>query len=219
MTASALTLGGRRFGRGHLMLAAGVATAGLALTGFSVFAGLNAVANNATPQTVSSGTLSLTMSANGNGFTQSISNLAPGDVVNRYVTLTNAGNLDANGLSLSVADSVGSKLTTDATNGLHVTVTKCAGGTWTVSSGACSGTQSVLLNNAALSALTSTPGSLISGSITAGTTVPLQVAVTLPNQSETTTNGTLPSGTIQGLSASLTWTFSEAQRTAATTTS
>ena len=46
-----------------------------------------------------------------------------------------------------------------------------------------------------------------------------QVEVSLPNQNETTTNGTLPVGTIQGLNASITWTFSEAQRTATTTNS
>ena len=42
---------------------------------------------------------------------------------------------------------------------------------------------------------------------------------TLPDQSETTTNGTLPVGTIQGLSASLRWTFEDAQRASTTTNS
>ena len=43
--------------------------------------------------------------------------------------------------------------------------------------------------------------------------------MTLPDQSETTTNGTLPAGTIQGLSASLTYTFAETQRDATTSNS
>lgn len=219
---SATTLAGspRRFSRGHLTLAAGVATVGLAVTGFSVFAGLNAVADNsASPQAVSTGTLSLTMSADGDGFTQSITKLAPGDVVNRYVTLTNGGTLDATGLTLGVADANSDTLSSSATKGLHVTVTECTAGTWDPTTGACSGTATALLSDVALSSLVSTPASLVSGSIAAGATEPLQVSVALPDQSETTTNGTAPTTTIQGVSASLTWTFSEDQRTATTTNS
>jgi hypothetical protein len=204
---------------GRLTLAATVATAGIALTGMAVFAGLNAVATNTTPQTVSSGTLELTMAANGDGFTQSITSLAPGDVVNRYVTLTNGGSLDANGLTLGVADASATKLTNDATKGLHATVTQCVGGTWNVTTGVCSGSATALLSNVALSALSSSANTLVSGAIPANSTYALQVSTTLPDQSETATNGTLPSGTIQNLSASLTWTFSENQRTATTTKS
>ena len=45
------------------------------------------------------------------------------------------------------------------------------------------------------------------------------MTTTLPDQNETTTNGTLPGGTIQGLSTTLTFTFSETQRAATTTES
>jgi hypothetical protein len=199
-------------------MAAGVATVGLALTGFTVFAGLNAVADNTSAQTVSSGTLKLTMTANGNGFTQSVTNMAPGDVVNRYVALTNGGTLDANGLTLGVADATSSKLTTDATNGLHVTVTSCTVA-WSATAGTCGGTTTVLLSSTAMSSLISSPGTLVSGAIPAGTVENLQISTALPNQTETTTNGTLPGSTIQGLSASLTWNFTENQRTATTTNS
>jgi hypothetical protein len=210
-----------RFGTGRLALAGTAAVVGLSITGLGVFAGLNAIANNTSPQGVSSGTLKLTMSAatGSAGFSSAVSNLAPGDVVNRYVSLSNGGSLDGSNLTLSAADATPTKLTTDATNGLHVTVTECVGGTWTVASGTCTGvgaTTTTLLNNAAVSTL-STAQTLVSGAVPAGTTLPLQVSLTLPNQNETTTNGTLPGSTIQGLSASLTWTFGETQRTATTT--
>lgn len=59
----------------------------------------------------------------------------------------------------------------------------------------------------------------VAGSIPAGAVQHLQFSLTLPNQNETTINGTLPTGTIQGLVANLTWTFTQAQRTATTTNS
>jgi hypothetical protein len=68
----------------------------------------------------------------------------------------------------------------------------------------------------ALSSLATTPAALAS-SVAAGSTVKLQLALSLPDQTETTVNGVRPAGSIQGLSAALTWTFSETQRLATTT--
>lgn len=200
----------------RLLAAFAVGAAGLAITGGGVYAALNATASNATAQNATSGVLSLTMANNGTGFSQAISNLAPGDVVNRYVNLTQGGALDGKDLTLTVADATPTLLTTDGTKGLHVTVTQCDG-TWTPGTGAgeCSGTTTVLLNNAALSTL-ATPASVKAGTNAAGTTLKLQIALTLPNTSETTVNGQPPAGTIQGLSSALTWTFGETQRAATT---
>ncbi|MEY3169680.1 MAG: hypothetical protein RL421_923, partial [Actinomycetota bacterium] len=64
-----------------------------AIAGQSVIASLNATAFNTTAQTINSGTMKLELANNGNGFSQSIANLVPGDVVNRYVTLTNSGSI------------------------------------------------------------------------------------------------------------------------------
>jgi hypothetical protein len=48
----------------------------------------------------------------------------------------------------------------------------------------------------------------------------LQVSLTLPDQAEATVNGRVPTAnTVQGLSTAITWTFSESQRTGATTSS
>ncbi|MDQ0209552.1 TasA family protein [Arthrobacter bambusae] len=203
-----------------LLAACAVAAAGLAITGGGVFAALNATASNATAQNATSGTLSLTMANNGTGFGQSVSNLAPGDIVNRYVNLTQGNTMDAKALTLAVADATPSKLTTDATNGLHVTVTECSVAWTTTGAGACTGTgavATVLATNVPLNTLLTTPSTLITGTVTAGSTLNLQVALTLPDQAETTANGTPPASTIQGLSSALTWKFAETQRTSTTT--
>lgn len=208
-----------RFGNRRMIAAVSVAALGLAVTGGGVFAALNATANNTTAQSIGSGTLSLTMADNGAGFSQAVSNMAPGDVVNRYVNLTQGSTLDAKALTLGVSAGAATKLTTDATNGLHVTVTQCSGGTWTPGTGVCTGTTSVLVTNAALSTLASTPASVVSGALAKSSVLNLQISTTLPDQTETTANGVTPAGTIQGLSSALTWTFSETQRTESTTNS
>jgi spore coat-associated protein N len=217
----------RRAPRGNrrTTLAVGVALGGLILTAGGVYAGLNAVATNTTPQAVTSGTLKLTMANNGVGFSQSVTDLAPADVVNRFVDLTNGGTLDAQSLTLAVADATPTKLTTDATNGLHVSVLACTSAAWVVNSvtntATCAdvGGATTVVSNAALATIASTPATLVAGAVAHGNVYHYEISLTLPNQNETTTNGTLPGGTIQGLAASLTWTFNEAQRTATTTNS
>ena len=204
----------------RLIAAFAVGATGLAVTGGGVYAALNATASNTTAQNATSGILSLTMANNGAGFSQGVANLAPGDVVNRYVTLTQGADLDAKDLALKVTDATPTLLTTDATKGLRVTVRQCVGGDWTVTgagAGTCAGTStSVLATNVPLSSLATTPAALAS-SVAAGSTVKLQLALSLPDQSETTVNGVRPTDSIQGLSSALTWTFSETQRTATTT--
>lgn len=212
-------------GNRRTTLAVVVAIGGLILTAGGVYAGLNAVATNTTPQTVTSGTLKLTMANNGAGFSQNISDMAPSDVVNRFVDLTNGGTLDAQNLTLSVSDATPTKLTTDSTNGLHVSVLACTTAAWVVNAltntATCAdlGGPTTIVSNAALATISGTPASLVSGSVPQGSVYHYEISLTLPNQTETTTNGTLPVGTIQGLSASLTWTFNEVQRAGATTNS
>jgi hypothetical protein len=60
---------------------------------------------------------------------------------------------------------------------------------------------------------------LIAGAIQSGNVAHLQITTQLPDQNETTVNGNLPATTIQGQSATLTYTFGETQRTATTTNS
>lgn len=203
----------------RLIAAFAVGAAGLAITGGGVYAALNATASNTTAQNASSGILSLTMANNGTGFSQAVSNLAPGDVIHRYVNLQQGADLEGKNLGLTVSDASPTLLTTDGTKGLRVTVTQCVGGDWSPTTGTCTGlapTTSALATDVRLSAIGTTPTPLAS-SVAAGSTLKLQIALTLPNQDETTVNGVRPAGTIQGLSSALTWTFSETQRAGTTT--
>lgn len=203
------------------LAAAAVGGAALLSTGFGVWASLTATAANVAPEAVSTGTLKLTLSDNGAGFSQAISNVAPGDVVNRYVTLTNGGTLDAQALSVQVAASGSPVLISDGvapatTKALRVSMTSCSVA-WT-SAGACGGTTSSVLGSTVLGSLSS-PVSIVSGAMPAGSVQHLQVSVQLPDQNETTVNGALPASTVQGQSANLTYTFAQVQRTATTTNS
>lgn len=189
----------------------------LALTGAGVLAGLNAVATGT--QAVSSGTLSLVVSTDvGAGFGQTFSNMAPGDTRNSFVKLTNGSTMAAQALTLGVTGSGATLLSTSATKGLAVSVTGCSVA-WTLAGGTCGGTSTGLLTTTPVATLSSTPGSLVPGAVAVDAVYYLKVSVSLPDQIETTTNGVVPAGTIQGLSTTLTFSFNELQRDAAITNS
>lgn len=183
---------------------AGFGAAVLMLSVGGVSAVLNAQAQNPQAQSVTSGTLSLTMSDNGVGFSQGISNLAPGDVVNRYVTLANDGSLDGQNLTLGVVGTGSQALISDGalTRALTLSVNSCSVA-WDPTAGTCAGSSSTLLTNATLSTL-SNAVTLDSATFTAGQLRHLQLSLVLPDQDETSTNGVPPAQTIQGQSASLT---------------
>ena len=208
--------------RAAILLFAGIG--GLVLVITTVYATLSAQAYNTTPTSTTAGTLSLIQADNGHGFTTPIDKMAPGDTVYRYVKYTNNGNLDAQDLKLSLADSVNSVLTTDATRGLSVAVTQCSVA-WTPASGACGGTSTSLGTSTAV-ALKTTPLSLpvvpttpAGANTLAGQEIHLRFAITLPDTNEVTVNGVPPANTVQGKTAALTWTLTEAMRNTTTTTS
>jgi hypothetical protein len=188
----------------------------LALVGSGVYAGLLATATGT--ETVSSGTLSLTVAAGSGsgGFGQTVSNMAPGDIFNVYVDLTSAGTIAGSGITLGVTGTGSNELTTSATDGLQVAINQCSVA-WTVSTGVCSGTTNALVASTAVANLSSAAVSMVSGTVSSGSLYHLQVSLLLPNQTETVVNGVQPSPTIEGLSTVLTYTFTEAQRTAITT--
>lgn len=190
------------------------ALGGSALVSSAVFASLTATATGT--GSVTSGTLKLTQASTGSsgGFATAIAGMAPGDTINRYVDLLNGGTLDAVTPTLRIAGSGSNALTTNGTTGLQVTINACSVA-WTQGTGACSGTTTAVL--ASTSALTLASDTAITlASNLAGATSALKISISLPSGSEVTTNGTLPGGTIQGLTTSLTWTFTETQRTGTT---
>lgn len=189
------------------------------IAGQSVIASLNATAFNTVAQNVDAGTMKLELADSGAGFGQSISNLVPGDVVNRYVTLTNSGSINGIGLSLKTAQTGTPTLISDAVNGgtnkaLRLTVKSCSVA-WDTSNGTCSGTEVTELASTAIGSITNAT-TLSSDALTAGAAQYLQMQINLPDQNETTINGSLPANTIQGGAVNITYTFDLAQRVAIT---
>ena len=206
-----------------------IATIGAALlliAGPSVFASLNAQTSNAAPQTVASGTLKLTMSSTSPsaGFSTSITNMAPGDAVNRYIDLTNSGTLDSQALTMGIVSTGTSSLITDGsapvtTKALKVTVKSCVAA-WNQANGTCSDGGGAVTQIAAAPLSTfASPQSFAESTLNAAAGLHLQIQTALPDQAEMTTNGNLPANTVQNGSVGLTYTFAEGQRTATTTNS
>jgi hypothetical protein len=193
-----------------------------AIAGQSVLASLNATAFNTTAQNINAGTLKLDLANNGNGFGTSIANVVPGDVVNRYVTLTNSGTLNGIGLTLKTAQTGTPSLITDGispitTKALKLTVTSCSVA-WNTTNGVCSGTPTEELASTVIGSLTSATD-LTSSTLNSTAVRYLQMKIELPDQNETTVNGALPANTVQGGSVDVTYTFDLKQRLATTTNS
>ncbi len=204
----------------QVAIVATAAIGGTALVSSSVFTALTASATNTTGGSVITGTLKLTQAASTvsgitGGFETAIADMAPGDTINRYVTLTNAGTLDAITPTLALSGTGSTLLTTDGTKGLQVAVNNCSAA-WT-NAGACSGTTTAVM--ASTTALAMATPQALTLTNTAGFASNLKISITLPNSDENVLNGALPEGTIQGLSTTLTWTFSQSQRTGVTTNS
>lgn len=192
------------------------------IAGQSVIASLNATAFNTVAQGINSGTMKLDLANNGNGFGQNISNLVPGDVVNRYVTLTNSGTVDGIGLTLKTAQTGTGTLINDGTGtatnkALRLSVKGCSVA-WITATGVCSGTETTELVATQIGALTNAT-SLSSSTMASGAVKYLQMKIELPDQNETTVNGVLPTNTVQGGSVNVTYTFDLAQRLATSTNS
>ena len=184
----------------QLAMAGAVLAGGISLTGLGVHA---AAADTGSP--VGSGTLQLSLSAAGAGLHTPIDALAPGDSVLRHLVLDNVGTLAGAGLALHVDAASPSTLTTDAARGLQATVTTCSVA-WSPATGRCPGTTGRPVS-AAVATLIAGPVPVLGGLVPTRTYLQLRVA--LPESSENTVNGVLPTDTVQGLTASLTWNFTE----------
>jgi hypothetical protein len=207
----------RRYGK---IAVAGLLTASVGLLATAgVYAGLSATATGA--ESVSSGTLNLTLSPDvGAGFSNFTAKMAPGDTNNVYVNLNNTGTLaSAAGMTLSVAGLPSNALTNGSVvgEGLNVSALQCSVA-WTLATGICSGTTTPILATTQVSlmgagvALSGIPALVAATGQVAHVQVSLGLAAT-----ETSVNGVPPVATIQGLSTTLTYTFTEQQRTGVAT--
>ena len=203
----------------RLALLGVIGTSLIVITGAGSFAGLNATDTGTHVST--SGNLSLSVTNNGTGFTQSVSNMAPGDTVNRYVTLTNDGSLSSKNLSLKITPTGTATLITNgsgaATNkAITVAVNSCSG-SWNTTTGACTGSISNEIAATPLSTFATAQNFLVTTALAAAGTSKLQIQVVLPDQNETTVDGALPAVTVQSGSVTMDYLFFEAQRTTTVT--
>lgn len=216
-----------------------VAIGGLSLTTSGVWAALQASANN-TGLNAATGDLILTATGPGVALTTAITNMAPNDVVYRYVNIENTGSLSGKDLNFSAALTqngvlAGPEPLNSATRGLKLRVQQCVGGTWTLTDitdiGVCTGgTISTVVGENFVSTM-GTPGAYtLPATVPTATPLRFRVKILLPDQDELRVNGgaaTLPNGSalpdsgvsVQGKSAILTYTFTETQRTETTTSS
>ncbi|MGH3579754.1 MAG: hypothetical protein ACRDU0_19655, partial [Mycobacterium sp.] len=134
------------------------------------------------------------------------------------VNLNNTGTLaTAAGMTLWVAGNPVNALTNGSApgEGLTVTATQCSV-PWTLATGVCSGATTPILASAQISTF-NTAGTAVSLlnvpalAASVGQVAHVQVSLGLVG-TETSVNGVTPSPTIQGLSTTLTFTFTEKQR-------
>jgi hypothetical protein len=186
---------------------AAIGAAILAIIGNGVEATLSALADGGRSPEITSGTLLLTVDDAGTGFSTDITDLAPGDIVDRFLDVTNAGSLDASDLTLELSAAGAAALITNGTapattKALTVAVDICTVA-WDRSTSTCSGTASNVVAAAPLSTLIG-PAISIATDVSSSDVLHLRVRVQLPDQDETSVNGTLPSPTVQGSAATLT---------------
>ncbi len=187
-----------------------------------VYAALSATATGS--EQVTAGTLQMTLTKDvGGGFASFTNAIAPGDQDNVYVNVNNTGTLaSAAGMTLWVNGTPANALTNGsvAGEGLTVALTQCSVA-WTLATGACSGVTTPLLAATPVSSMdTSATAAALANvpALAAATGQVAHVQVSLGMQgNETSLNGALPSQTVQGLTTTLTYTFTELQRTATAT--
>jgi hypothetical protein len=204
----------------------GVTTGVLAVGTYALFSANTTSASNL----FATGTLTLSNS-NSASATVTLSNMIPGDSVTGLVTVQNTGTEDLTGYQLATAVTAGTPtnpnaLTTDATNGLQVWMSRCSQA-WSGSgaSATCGGTVSDVVGTSAapVAITTGSPFSLASGALCTSSAAVSAATRTARNTTCTVTGNdylrarvSLPSSagnSFQGLSTTLSLTFQGTQAT------
>lgn len=197
------------------------AIGGTAMVSSNVFAALTATATNLSGGSVTTGTLKLEYAPSGasGAFSTAITDLGPGDTVNRYIDLNVTGTLDGETPTLQLATSDSNTLVNNGSKGLQVSVKACSVAWTQTGAGTCSGTETTVLASTSVLALKAGASTISLPSTLAGATNRLKLAIVLPTTNENVINGVLPGDTVQGLTAALTWSFIIQERTALVTNS
>lgn len=187
-----------------------------AVGGAAAMAGLGTFADFTDTETgstaIDTGVVAMTIGATGvaNRLSVAATDIVPGDTISRAVDLTVDATTTSTpaSITLTTTGSTSNLLTTDATNGLQMTVRSCSVA-WTESgtspsfSYTCSGTESEVV---ASRAIIGTNLSLSNLALTAGSTNRLMVRVSLPSTAD---------NTFQNLANTITYSFTANQRAAA----
>jgi spore coat-associated protein N len=197
-----------RWSRKVLLSVAALGVAG-ALAGLGTFATFTSTTSAS--QSVTSGTVTIALGATGaatNRLTVNASGVVAGDTIQRSFDLTNSGNQNLASVALSTTASPSSLLDTDAVNGLQMVIDKCST-TWTEAGTApaytytCGGTLTTIIASRAVVGSNLTMAGL--AALTSGGTDHLRVTLTLPSSA---------GNTFQGLTSTITYSFTGTQRTA-----
>jgi spore coat-associated protein N len=192
-----------------VLLSLGALGAAASIAGLATFATFTSSVSQS--QTISSGTLSITLGATGaatNRLNIGATAIAPGDTIQRSVDLINGGGLDLASVSLTTAATTSSLLDTDVTNGLQMVIDRCSVA-WTESGTApaytytCSGTTSSVVASRAVIGSGIAMSNL--GALTAGATDHLRVTLSFPSAA---------GNTFQNQSSVVQYTFTGTQRAA-----
>ncbi|MGV0109206.1 TasA family protein [Arthrobacter sp. CP30] len=163
-------------------------------------------------ETVTAGTVDVQLGAAGtaaNRLTVAATGVVPGDTIQRAATLTNAGNQNFGGVTLSTtAVGTATKLTTDAVNGLQVAVDACSvpwteAGTAPAYTYTCAGTVTSVLATRQIIGTDVVLSNLQSIASTKADN--LRVTATLPTAAD---------NTFQGLTSTVNFAFTATQRAA-----
>ena len=181
--------------------------ASASIAGLGTFGSFTSATSAALP--VSSGTVAIGVGAAGtaaNRLTMGATGLVPGDTVQRAFQLSNTGNQNLASVSLTTTASPSSLLDTDATNGLQLVIQACSTG-WTEAGVAPAYTYSCGGSTSTVLALRPVIGSSLAlsnlSTLTAGNTDNLLATLTFPSAA---------GNTLQGLSSTITFTFTGTQR-------
>ena len=182
----------------------GVIGAAAAVAGMGTFGSFT---DSSTPvnSTINSATLDINAVQVGETVPVSTAGFVPGDTLTRAVNLVNLGSAPLGSVSLNTTVAAPSVLTTDAVNGLQMSVKSCSvpwtqGGVAGAPTYTCSGTTQVLSSGPVINNLLLNNAA----SLAAGGTDYLTFAISLPASAD---------NTFQGKSAALSLTFVGTQRT------
>jgi spore coat-associated protein N len=157
-------------------------------------------------QATTTGQVVLSSTGGAQGFGAAVTNMVPGDTVQRSITLSRSTDTEAFGsVKLTTAGTASNLLTTDTTNGLQMKVEECAVA-WVKSGNdlTCTSPTTVIAQRAVAGA-TDLPAATLSNLNGAGKTANLKVTLTLPAAAD---------NDFQGLSNTINFTFDATQRAA-----